>query len=232
MNTLEQIEKKIFDQRFPWGAIDVQKALTNIHVLELVREACLVESYFALYTGKMLELFAYDVSATSIYTIEAFEAYTHYYSLRKYLDIVNFQPITDIEIAQLREKDKDVVYTDEIRELVNFMATEHFAAHFFKDLSEIAPEPVLKQILLRMSSEEVSHARFAFDLLRTRFEKNTGIKKNILEHAKRFQHVGSYVLPTVSSVKEDNIKIIQSFNQMLEELVGESLSDYLLTLQK
>src|SRR5947199_9444325 len=117
---LAAVEKRIFDRRFPWHEIDRTKALENIPVLDRVREACLIESYFALYTGKMLALFWYDVDATSIFTIEAFEAYTHYYGLLRYLIEVGYRPITAEEITALREKDLHNTYTDEIRELVNF----------------------------------------------------------------------------------------------------------------
>ena len=89
MNTLRQVQSRIFDHLFAWDQIDRKKALENKHVLELLREACLIESYFAVYTAKMMTLFYDDVSATSIFTIESFEAYTHYFILRKY-----FNPVT------------------------------------------------------------------------------------------------------------------------------------------
>ncbi len=226
MDELKKVEAKIFDNKFAWDEIDKEKALEDKRVLDLVREACLIESYFAVYVGKMMDMFWYDIDATSIYTIEAFEAYTHYYVLRRYLDVVGYKPVSDEEIRELREKNKDVDYSDEIEELVNFMATEHFAAHFFQDLSEEAPEPVLKKILSELSKQEVSHSQFAADLLKKRLEENPEIKNQILEYAKDFQHVGAYVLPAVSRVKNDNIKIIQEFNQKIKELTGESLSNY------
>lgn len=227
MTALEEIEHKIFDARFKWEDIDTQKALTNTPVLDLVREAALIESYFAVYTGKMMQLFWYDVHATSMYTIEAFEAYTHFYTLRRYLDIVGYRPITNEEVAMLRKSDLKKEYTDEARELVNFMATEHFAAHFFSDLAARAPEQVLMSILKRMSSEEVIHARFAFDLLANRLSAGTITKEDILIRAKNFRHVGAYVLPQVSNVEEDNIKIINGFGRMIGDLTGTPLSEFM-----
>jgi len=226
MGALKEVEARIFDKKFEWSNIDKNKALENKRVLDLVREACLIEAYLGVYVANMILLLKDDLEATSTFTIEGFEAYSHYYSLRRYLDIVDYKPIRDEEVLQLREKDKDVKYEDDIKELVNFMATEHFAANFFKDLSDLAPEPILKKILASLSGEEVTHSRFAFDLLHKRLNKNLEIKDEILAQAKKFQHVGAYVLPTVSNVKEDNLMIIQSFNNMLKDLVGESISDY------
>lgn len=227
MTALEKIEAKIFDKRFNWDSIDKEKALSDIRVLDLVREACLVESYFALYTGKMLQHFWYDVKATSMYTIEAFEAYTHFYSLKRYLDIVEYKPITEKEVTDLREKDLGKNYDNEVEELVNFMATEHFAAHFFDQLSQRSPEPILTTILKRMSDEEVAHARFAFDLLRDRLSDGRLSKEEILSQATQFRHVGAYVLPAVSNVEEDNTKIIRSFGDMVEELTGVSIAEFM-----
>jgi hypothetical protein len=226
MNALREVEGRIFDKRFEWENIDKVLALENKKVLDLVREACLIEAYFGLYVANMISLLKDDLDATSMFTIEGFEAYSHYYILRRYLDTINYKPIKDEEILALREKDKDIVYNDEIKELVNFMATEHFATNFFKDLSDLAPEPVLKKILATLSRDEVMHARFAFDLLRKRLIKNPEIKDKILRDSKKFQHIGAYVLPTVSNAKEDNLKIMQGFNNMLKDLVGESISDY------
>lgn len=226
MESLEMIEKKIFDKRYDWSAIDKNKALENLRVLDLLHEACLIESYFATYTAKMMSLFWYDVQATSAYTIEAFEAYTHYYSLRKYLDIVGYGQVSDEEVVTLRKKDKGEVYDNEVKELINFMATEHFAANFFSNLAEITTEPVLQEMLLRMSKEEVTHARFAYDLLKNRFEQDPEILDDIMKNAQTFQHVGAYVLPFVSNVKEDNLQIISKFADMIQELTGLSLKEY------
>lgn len=225
METLKIVESKIFDNRADWKAIDKEKALRNTHILDLLREACLVEAYFGVYTGKMMQLFWNDISATSIFTIEAFEAYGHYYMLKRYLDTVGYKPVTDEEVVALRAKDKDKTYNDPIRELVNFMGTEHFAAEFFKDIMELTDEPVLKGMLPRCIAEEINHSQFAFDLLKARLDKDPSVKASIIEHARNYQHVGSYVLPWVSPAKEDNLKIIQRFNEKVERLIGESLSD-------
>lgn len=224
--TLKEIEGKIFDRKYDWNLIDKELVLKDTQVLDLLREACLVESYFAVYTGKMLELFAYDVEATSMYTIEAFEAYTHFYLLRRYLNIIGYKPVTDEEVVELRNKDKSKIYSDEVRELVNFMGTEHFATVFFDDLAKRVLEPILKKMLLDMSRQEVAHNAFARELLEARLSKEPTLKDRILVAAKEFLHVGGYVLPRVSNAREDMISTIASFDACIEELVGESISSY------
>ncbi len=227
MSSLEELESKIFDKRYSWAEINKEKALENTAVLDLLREACFVESYFAVYTGKMMQLFWYDVRATSMYTIEAFEAYTHFYTIRRYLEIVGYRPVTDEEVETLRKKDLNVTYDNETRELVNFMATEHFASRFFSDLAKRAEESVLVAMLKRMSAEEVIHARFAYELLAARLGDGRITKEDILAHAKGFRHVGAYVLPKISNVEEDNVQVILGFGKMIEELTGTALSDFM-----
>lgn len=227
MTTLDKIQKEIFDKRFNWDAIDKKKALKHPEILDVLREAGLIESYLPVYTGKMLELFWYDLSATTIFTIEGFEAYTHYYIIRRYLDIVGYNPITDEEVIKLRKKERNTIYKDEIRELVNFMATEYFAAQFFTDLIDITEEPILKTMLPRFAKEETSHSQFAYDLLAARLKKNPKMKKSIEKHASGVKHIGAYVLPRVSPAKDDNIKTLLGFNRKVESLVGVPLSDIL-----
>lgn len=225
MTTLDFVNGKIFDGRADWKAIDKELALKNKKCLDLLHEACLIEAYLPVYTSKMNELFWDDIAATSIFTIEAFEAYGHYFMSRKYLEIVGYNTVTDEEVIKVREKDKGVVYTDKVRELVNFMGTEHFAAEFFKDLIQLTEEPVLRGLLPRFSAEEVSHSQFAFDLLAEMIKVDPTVKEKVMGHALHYQHLGSYVMPQVSPAKEDNIRIIQSFNKKVERLVGKRLSD-------
>lgn len=227
METLHAVQRRIFDSRIAWDEIDTEKANQNREVLDLVREACLIESYFATYTGKMMELFWCDVDATSVFSIEAFEAYSHYYILRRYLDVVDYRPVSDDEIVALRARDREASYTDEIRELVNFMMTEHFAAQFFVDLADRAGEPVLQSILRRLGREEVTHAQFAAELLEKRIADDPEVKERVQYCAREFRHIGAYVLPGVSNAKQDNLQMILSMNRRIEQLTGRRLSDVL-----
>ena len=225
MKTLETIQKARLGGMFRWKEIDREAALARPDLLDLVREACLIESYFAIYTSKMMALFWYDVTATSILSIEAYEAFIHYAGLRRYLDEVGYRPVTDEEIRDLREKALDEVSTDELRELVNFMATEHFAAMFFRDVGEATEDPVLKSIMRRFGPEEEVHSQFAADLIADRIKDNEEMKEQVIEHARHFRHIGAYALPKVSNVKDDNVTAIVEFDRAIEALVGRSLSE-------
>jgi rubrerythrin len=232
MSTLDNVRSRIFDKRFEWSRIDPVKALSNTAALDLLREACLIESYLPVYTGKMTELFWDDLEATEVYTIEAFEAYTHYYSIRRYLDTVGYRPISDAEIVELRSRERATRYTDQIRELVNFMATEQFAAGFFADLIDAVEEPVLQAMLARFAEEEVRHSQFAWDLLQKRVEQDPGIADRIVEMASQVQHVGSYILPHVSPAKDDNVKTLIEFSRRIESLTSRSLTSALLAARR
>ncbi len=147
--------------------------------------------------------------------------------LRRYLETIGYKPVSDEEVLELRERERSVVYTDQLRELVNFMGTEHFAAQFFMDMSQLLDEPVLATILPEFAAEEVVHSQFAFDLLQARVRKDPCAKGEILEHARNFKHVGAYVRPYVPPAKGDNVRSILAFNAKFEKLLGQPLSDFL-----
>lgn len=230
METLDFINSKIFS-KIQWDAIDKELALKNPKALDLLREACLVECFLPVYTGKMNELFWDNIEATSIFTIEAFEAYGHYYTLRKYLDIVGYNPVTDQDVQAVRNKGKDKVLTDKVKELVNFMGTEHFASAFFRDMEQMIEEPVLKSLLPRYIAEEESHSQCAFDLLQQMIEEDPAVKEHIRQCVLEFKHIGAYVTPYVSPATDNNIKTILSFNQKIERLIGQSISDIIIENQ-
>lgn len=226
MRTLAAVQAKMFEHRIDWAAIDRRKALRTPRVLHLLREACLVESYLPVYTAKMMALFWDDLDATTIFTIEAIEAYAHYYILRRYLDTVGRRPIRDAEVLALRRKERRARYRDDIRELVNFMGTEHFAARFFRDLARLTDEPVLRRLLPDFAAEETIHSQFALDLLEARVRARPARKRDVIRHALAFKHVGAYVMPSVSPATADNLDAIQQFNQRFEPLLGRPLSDF------
>ena len=217
----------MFAHRLEWDRIDRRKARRRPAVLDLLREACLVESYLPVYTGRMLGLFWDDLDATAMFTIEAIEAYAHYHLLRRYLDIVRYRPINDREVVALRSRAQRQSYRDPIRELVNFMGTEHFASHFFRALARQTEEPVMRELLPRFAEEERTHSQFAFDLLTARARGRT-VRRAIARHASRFRHVGAYVAPYVSPAEADNVRAIVEFDRRFEPLLGSSLGEYLL----
>jgi len=224
---LHRHEKHIFDQRYDWQSIDVKAAHATPEILELLREACLVESVLPAYIAKMMDLFWDDLDASTIFVVEGFEAYTHYYTLRRYLDTVGYKPITDEEVIELRRKERDSAYDNPVRELVNFMATEHYAAAFFRDIKEYIKEPVLKAMMPRFVDEEERHSQFAADLISSVIERDPSKRSEVIEAVKNAQHIGSYFLPKIHPVTSNNLATLIAFNRRIEDLLGESLSDVL-----
>ena len=227
MATLDRLIDKLFARKLDWKSIDIARALEQPHLLDLIREACLIESFLPLYTAKMNELFWDNEHATSMFTLEAYEAYGHYYVLRHYLDVIGYRPIEDWEILDIRKKGLDLSYTDPVQELVNFMGTELFAAEFFRDLGSMNPEPALKKLLPEFVAEEVSHSQCAFDLLEGMVQTDPRLNQHILQAAQAFRHVGTYVVPRVAPAKSDNLRIILAFNERIAQLTGTRASDAL-----
>jgi hypothetical protein len=225
MKVLDEVNARIFDRRVDWTSIDVAAARRAPELLDLLREACLVESWFPVYMTGLIGLVFDDPEATAIFTIEAFEAYGHYYLLRRYLEHVGHDAPTDDEIAALRRSRDDTPPTDIVRELVNFMGTEMFAADFFETIARRSEEPILGRMLVGFAGEERVHSDFAKELLERMAANDPAVAQRAERAAASFTHVGRYVLPTLSSVKGDNLGIILEFSRAVAEVTGRPLSD-------
>jgi predicted metal-dependent hydrolase len=105
------------------------------------------------------------------------------------------------------------------------MGTELFASEFFRDLAAMGPEPVLKALLPEFVAEEVSHSQCAFDVLDEMVQTDPRLKTEILQAARTFRHVGTYVVPQVSPAKSDNLRILKAFNEQITRLTGTRASD-------
>jgi len=225
--SLERANQHFIDARVRWADVDVRLARQTPRVLDLLREACLVEAYLPIFLGRMMAIFWDDIDATSSFTIEAIEAYVHFEVLRRYLEKVDHKPISDAEIVAARRRGRRAVSSDPIRELVNFMGTEHFAAYFFAMLAEDAAEPVLKDLMRKFSAEEEVHSRFALELLAARLARDPSLLPAVVDHARSFRHVGAYALGRLTAVRENDIAPIQALNRKYEELLGRPLSDFM-----
>lgn len=225
MKILDAVNERIFESRVDWDAIDVARAREEREILGLLREACLVESYFPHYMAELTRLLFDDLEATAIFTIEAFEAYGHFYLLRRYLEHVGGDAPTDDEIVALRRSRQESPPTDVVSELVNFMGTEMFAADFFESIAERTDEPVLGRMLTRFSREEHVHSDFAGGLLRRMVADDPAVASRVEEAALDFTHVGRYVLPELSRVRDDNVALIQRFNRGIAGVTGRLPSE-------
>lgn len=225
MKVLDAVNAAIFDSRVDWDAIDVATARNETELLAFLREACLVESWFPHYMARLTCLLFDDLEATAIFTIEGFEAYGHFYLLRRYLEHVGAEAPTDEEIVALRRGREDSPPTDVVRELVNFMGTELFAADFFETIAERTDEPVLGRMLTRFACEEGVHADFAKGLLAKMVDADAGVVERVEDAALDFTHVGRYVLPELSSPREDNVALIRRFDRMVAAVTGRPVSE-------
>ncbi len=231
MRILDSVNTAIFEGRVAWDAIDVEAARRSPELLALLREACLVESWFPLHMSELTRLLFDDLEATAIFTIEAFEAYGHYYLLRRYLQHVGGDAPTDDEVVALRRSGRGEAPTDIVRELVNFMGTELFAADFFETIGARSEEPELSRMLSRFAREELVHSDFAKGLLQRMVASDPEVVRRVEEAALGFEHLGSYVLPSLSNAKRDNIALIQRFSRAIAEITGRPLSDAILAEQ-
>jgi hypothetical protein len=225
MRILDSVSRKIFESRVDWAAIDVSAAGEERELLGLLREACLVESWFPLYMAELSRLLFDDLEATAVFTIEAFEAYGHFYLLRRYLEHVGGDAPNDEEIVALRRRAAKEPLGDVVRELVNFMGTELFAADFFESIGERTGEAELRRMLVRFAKEEYVHSDFAKGLLHRMVADDPGVGSRVEEAALDFTHVGRYILPELSTGRSDNVALIQRFNRAVADVTGRLPSE-------
>lgn len=163
--TTSEMTRWILDTDIDWDAIDPALALTQPAVLDRVRDAALIESFFPIFTPRALELLWDNVTATAIFSVQLYESYRHFHVFAQYLEAVGYRPVSEKEIVAVRRKNVDLHFDHPGRLLTRYMMSEHFAAHhYFKD-SRIAAEPVLRSILQLVAKDEVRHCQFGYELL-------------------------------------------------------------------
>src|SRR5919201_1650345 len=163
--TQAELQRWIADADVSWGRIDVALALSQPTLLDQIRDSALIESYFPIYTTRLIRALWDHIDATSVFSIQLYESYKHFYVLNRYLELVSYRPITEAELVAVRARNLDHEITDAVAELARYMVREHFAAYFFLRLSRQAREPVLRKIAEFIAKDEFRHTQFAFDLL-------------------------------------------------------------------
>jgi len=187
-----------------WKSIDRARAFDRPEILAQLRDAALIESYHPVNLARLLKATWDDVDASVVFSLELYEGFKHFHALRMYLDAIEYDPpITDAELVELRRGQADVdVEDDLIERLVEFMLSEHLAHYFFRRLGEQTTEPVLADMLSRISADEVRHAQSASDLIE--------------------QAVG-----TVPVAQPGDPIAIQTFARRIERLCGVRLVDHI-----
>jgi hypothetical protein len=213
-----------------WERIDRDAAYRTPEVLAALRDAALIEAFHPVNLGKLLALTWDDVDAGVVFSLEMYEGFKHFHSLRCYLDAIGYEPaITDDEIVASRRAEAAIaVPADELVErLVEFMLSEHLASYFFRRLAEQAEEPVLRELLSLIALDEVRHAQSASDLIAKRIEADRSVVPRVLEAAANFHHFGERAIGDVPVAMPGDPMAIRTFAKRIERLCGTRLVDYL-----
>jgi hypothetical protein len=224
--THSELQRWILETDIAWGRIDTALALAQPELLAQVRDSALIESYFPVYTTRLIRALWNDLEATAVFSIQLYESYKHFYVLNRYLGVVDYRPIGDDELVDVRRRNLDTVVEDPDGELSRYMVSEHFAAYFFLRLSRQAREPVLAQIAGFIAKDEFRHTQFAFDLLDARLKDVPARRDRVLAAAGAFHHVGADVVETVPISEKNDLPAILTLNRKIKRLCGVSLADY------
>jgi hypothetical protein len=224
--TQAELQRWILEVDVAWARLDMSLARSRPDLLEQVRDSALIESYFPVYTTRLMRALWDQVDVTSVLSVQLYESYKHFYVLNRYLDLVDAHPIADAELIEIRRRNLDTAIDDPIRELARYMISEHFAAYFFLRLARQAAEPVLAQIAGHIAKDEFRHTQFAFDLLDVRLKQEASLRDRVLQAGLDFRHVGADVVPSVPVSEKNDLAAILTLNKRLHRLCGVSLSEF------
>jgi hypothetical protein len=213
-----------------WDEIDRQRALARPDLLASLRDAALIESYHPLNLARLLRATLDDIDAGVVFSLELYEGFKHFHSLRRYLEAVGYErPITDEELVAIRaaQSEIDLRPGDLIPKLVEFMLSEHLAHYFFRRLGEQAEDHVLADLLSRIADDEVRHAQSASDLIAKRIAANPELIQQVLDAALDFHHFGEEAIGKVPVAQPGDAIAIQTFAKRIERLCGVRLVDHI-----
>ena len=215
-----------------WNEIDAELALGQPDILAKLRDAALIESFHPVNLSRLIRLTWDDIDAGVVFSLEMFEGFKHFHSLRLYLDAVGYTPaITDDDLREIRSRADagDLEPSDLMAPLVEFMLSEHLAAYFFRRLGEQAREPQLKKLLSLIAADEVRHAQSASDLIAKRIAECPEFIPAVLRAATGFKHYGTEAVGDVPVAMEGDEIAIRTFASRIERLCGTRFVDHLKT---
>jgi len=225
--TTSEMNRWILDTDIAWDKIDPAIALSQPDLLDRVRDSALIESFFPIFTPRVLDLLWDNVAATAIYSVQLYESYKHYHVFAQYLDTVGYRPISDEELVELRRRNLDLHYENPARLLTKYLMSEHFAAHnFYKDARRAA-EPVLSHILHLVAKDEVRHCQFGCELLAGHLANHPEHIDDVLDEAAHFKHIGEMVVPNVPVAEKNDFAAILAINRKIQRITGRSISSRL-----
>ena len=223
--TTAEMQRWIVEVDVAWNQIDHELALGQPELLDQMHDSALIESYFPLYTSGLLRAMWDQIDVTSVFSVQLYESYKHFYVLNRYLNIVGYRPVTDDELVNARSRNVNNPVVDPVAELARYMISEHFAAYFFLRASRQAKEPVLSKITAYIAKDEFRHTQFAFDLLEPRVRQNPSAREKCLDAGLHFRHVGSDVV-SVPIAEKNDLQAILTLDQKFHRLCGVGLSEF------
>ncbi len=221
--SVAEIQRWSLDFDIAWDAIDPALARRDVALLRRLRDSALIESFFPIFTCRAMDVLWDDATATAVFSIQLYESYKHFHVFNQYLQRVDFHPIADEELVDLRRRNVGLRYLDGTALLTRYMMSEHFAAfHFMKDARQ-APEPVLRRILTLVAHDELRHTQFAYELLAARVAKDPAARATIIDAANRFEHIGLEVVAQVPIAEKNQFAAIVTLQTKITRLTGQPL---------
>ncbi|MBL9154956.1 MAG: ferritin-like domain-containing protein [Verrucomicrobiales bacterium] len=229
--TTSEMTRWILDTDIAWDDIQPGLSLSQPDLLDRVRDSALIESFFPIFTPRVLDLMWDCVTSTAIFSVQLYESYKHFHVFAQYLAAVDYRPIRDEEVVAIRRRQTGLHFDHPARLLTRYLMSEHFAAHhFFKDAKQ-ALDPVLAHILHLVAKDEVRHCQFGCDLLALRLAHHPEEIDDVLDEAIHFQHIGELVLPTTPVAQKNDFAAILAINRKIERLTGRKMSSRLADIQ-
>ena len=219
------------DRDIAWHAVDRDRAIAQPDILLALRDAARIESFHPVNLARFLRALWDDVDGCAAVGLEMYEGFKHFHALRLYLEAIGYEPaITEADLVGVRDA-AAFAHSGEaqvIERLVEFMLSEHLAAHFFRRLAEQSAEPQLARLLGVIAADEVRHAQSASDLIAKRIQADRAIVGRVLDAAVEFRHFGEEALGgAVPVAMHGDPRAIQTFARRIERLCGVRLVDHL-----
>lgn len=219
-----ELQRWFLETDIDWSRLDAAASHAQPAILDRLRDAALIESFFPILTPRVLDVLWDDPTATAIFSVQLYESYKHFHVFNLYLERAQARPLTDDDLIAVRRRNLSLRYDSATRVLTQYFMSEHFAAHaFFKD-SRAARCPVLRRILHLVAQDEVRHSQFGYELLAARLERHPEERALALEAARQYTHFGALVVDEVPIAEKNDFTAIVGLNQRLVRLCGEGIA--------
>ncbi len=214
-----------------WDAIDRRIARDEGAIHAGLRDAAMIEGYLPTFAPRLMLLLWDDVDATAILSLELYEGLKHYTALRRYLELVGEQgnKATERALVEARGRTSSIQYDRDsvVTYLTHFMCSELFAAHFFRRIGAETREPVLAELMMYMSRDELRHSAGAGALLKKRIAADPTIVPDIISAAENFRHYGSDVVE-IPLAEQNDFDAIMAMNRKIRQLCGLAPTEHLM----